>query len=491
MMSNQFLTESNEALNRVAKYQSQVDSTKRLHGIADDPQSTLLALRAKNKLSNLALYKSNISTASSYLKEAESATSALNELLQSAYDDMVSAQGARTPEDMKIYAENIRNLRDEVLSISNTSLGTSYIFGGYNYTGKTDGVSKEPPFSVDGVTGDLIYNGINLSQFSWKDDFGRMTGLMSDLRDNVGDLTAEFATALGDSKSKSKAESILGELNKLVSGAKEAMDAAKEFGVDPDSANFLDFKTFYNDISNVAKSLESEVNRDLAGDYILDTAATHFKDDGSIDYEYYASQGKSVYTADELANKYSVARTQTVLDDAALFLTGAPATMDTVIDNLSGDVSILPDVETAIVDEASHKTILQIGTSQTADVTLTGLELLGTGENNIYHILGKAVSLLDSGGSPEALGKMLTSLQNAQSNILTIGTKIGATQNRMTLIGNRYESSELNYTQMRSNAEDADMAEAIINLTEAKTVYNAALAGGAELLKTSLIDFLR
>lgn len=55
----------------------------------------------------------------------------------------------------------------------------------------------------------------------------------------------------------------------------------------------------------------------------------------------------------------------------------------------------------------------------------------------------------------------------------------------------RYTTSELNYTEMKSNAEDVDMAEAIMNLTTAKTVYNAALAGGAQIIQTSLIDFLR
>lgn len=490
MMTNQFLRESNEALNRVAKYQSQVDSTKRLSGIADDPQSTLQTLKARNKLSNLELYKSNIATATSYLKEAESATSALNELIQSAYDDMITAQSSKTPEDMKILAEDIKNLRDEVLSISNSSLGTSYIFGGYNYTGKLNGISKEPPFSVDNVTGDIIYNGINLSQFSWKDDFNHLTASMSDFRDSFGDFSSEFTASSSDGYAKSKAGSAAETLNNLVKSAKGALDAASEFGIDPGTANFMAFQTFYDDISGVAKELNNEISKDLAGDYILDTAVTHFKDDGSIDYEYYADQGKSVYTADELANKFNVARTQTILDDAAAYLT-APAQMDTVIADLSGDVYIMPDIETALTNEAANKTTLLIGTSQTAEVTITGLDLLGRGENNIYHILGKAVSMLNSGAGPEELSNMLTSLQNAQSNVLTLGTKIGATQNRMTLIGNRYDSSELNYTQMRSDAEDADMAEAIINLTEAQTVYSAALAGGAEILKTSLIDFLR
>lgn len=489
MMSNQFLSESNEALNRVAKFQSQVDSTKRISNIADDPQSTLMALKARNKLSNLELYKSNIATATSYLKEAESSTSALNELIQSAYDDIVTAQSSKTPEDMKILAENIKNLQDEVLSIANTSLGTSFIFGGYNYTGKMNGVSKEPPFSVDDVTGDLLYNGINLSQFSWEDSFSRLTTQMSDFRDSFGDLSAAFAATSSEGYAKSQAQSAAEELNNLVSSAKSALESAKEFGVDPSTANYTAFETFYNNISDAADALNNELSKELAGDYILDTAVTQFKSDGSIDYDYYTEQGISVYTADEHDNKFSISRTQTLLDDAAAVLT-TPTTMDDIIANLSGDVSVLPDVQTALANEKTQKTILQIGTSQTAEVTLTGVDLLGEGENNIYFILGKAVSILNSGTNTEELSSMLTSLQNAQSNVLTLQTRIGATQNRMTLIGNRYDSSELNYTQMRSNAEDADMAEAIINLTEAQSVYNAALAGGAELLKTSLMDFL-
>ena len=59
----------------------------------------------------------------------------------------------------------------------------------------------------------------------------------------------------------------------------------------------------------------------------------------------------------------------------------------------------------------------------------------------------------------------------------------------MAFLGSRYESSELNYIEMRSYAEDADMAEAIINLTEAQMVYKAALAGGAEIPKHRSLIF--
>lgn len=493
MMSKQFLSESNDALSRVSKYQSQVDSSKRLTSIADDPQATLMALKARNKLSNLEMYRTNISTASSYLTEAESAVSELNEILQSAYEDVISAQSSKTPSDLKILAEDIQNLQNEVLSVSNATIGTSYIFGGYNYTGSTSGVTKTPPFSVSGVTGDLSYNGINLSQVSWKEDYDNDTSKMSSLRDTVVTIASAFTTSASDIYNKNQAQTAFEALSSLVSKGKAAMKDAEEFGIDTNSAEYQSFKTFWDSISTVADDLGKETSKDIAGDYILDTAATVFKSDGTIDYDYYNQQGISVLTADELANKFSSANVQTVLASASALLdnSGGGAPMDAAVSQLkTAMATVLAPVQPALTAEAGKKTTIQIGTSQSMDVTVTGLELLNTGSCNIYHILGKCVKMLNGDMSTDGLQEMVTTLQNAQSSALTLQTKIGASQNRLTFIGNRYDSSELNYTKMKSDAEDADLAESIVNLTTAQAVYNAALAGGAKIIKTSLIDFL-
>jgi flagellar hook-associated protein 3 len=501
MMINKFLTESNDALGRLSKYQSQVDTTKRITNIADDPQGTLVALKARNKLSNLEQYKLNISTASGYLKEAESATTELNEVLKSAYDDIISAQsGSKTADDQRIIAEDLKNLRDEILSISNTTLGTSYIFGGYNYTGKISGGTKTPPFTADSVTGDLTYNGINVSQFAWKDEYDNAADKLTELKGTLTGFASAFTTSSADSYNKSQAQSAAEALSSIVSKTKEALDDATRFGINPSSANFTALKTFYDNISAVSTELSAEASRDLAGDYILDTAATVFKSDGSIDYDHYSESGISVYTADELANKFSSQSVYDVFNTVTAqrpntvmsLFSGAPSSMDTVVANLAGDLtSAVSAAQPLITSETTKVTKLQIGTSQTVDVTMTGLQLLGTGSDNIYHVLGKAIDMLNKGAGADELAPLLTEIQNAQSSVLTLQTKIGATQNRMTMISNRYVSNELNYTEMKSNVEDADMAESIMNLTTAQTVYNAALAGGAEIIKTSLLDFLR
>jgi flagellar hook-associated protein 3 FlgL len=110
---------------------------------------------------------------------------------------------------------------------------------------------------------------------------------------------------------------------------------------------------------------------------------------------------------------------------------------------------------------------------------------------NLYYILDKCVGVLNGDLDKSLMGSMVTTLQSAQSQVLSLNTDVGTSQNRMSMISDRYVASKVNYSGMLSDAEDADMAEAAVTLTTAKTVYNAALAAGAKIVQTSLVDFLR
>lgn len=501
MMVSQFLSDANGSLNRVSKYQNQVDSTKKITHISDDPQATITALKARNKLSNLGLYQSNISTASGYLKEAEASVSELNDILQSAYEDVVSAQsGSKTQDELDVIAEEIRNLKNEVVSIGNTSMGTSYIFGGYNYTGSTDGVTTTAPFSVHETTGDLIYNGINLSQLAWKDEFDAGTGLLPSYGDTILDIAGLLSGTASDAYARDTLCVNAGTaFTNLAAYGEAALKAAQEFGIDQSTAEYQDFSDFVSNISDIAGRLSNECSKDLAGDYILESdPAIERNTDGSINTEYYTEQGIMVMSDDEFENCFSIADCQLILADAQVLLEeqydagGDPigSELDQTLVALADKITVDPDVQAALDEERAKQTQLQIGTTQTVDFAYTGIDLLGAGRNNIFHILDRCAEMLSGDAGADGLGTMITAIQDAQSDVLTLETKIGSTQNRLDLISNRYTASETNYTEMKSEAEDVDMADAITNFTTAQTVYNAALAAGAEIVQTSLIDFL-
>jgi len=91
----------------------------------------------------------------------------------------------------------------------------------------------------------------------------------------------------------------------------------------------------------------------------------------------------------------------------------------------------------------------------------------------------------------DELTKLIGLVQGAQNHLLTRTAEIGGRQRRLELLEARYEQDNLNYEKMRSDAEDADMAEVIMYLKMAETVYQAALSAGARIIQPTLMDFLR
>jgi len=91
----------------------------------------------------------------------------------------------------------------------------------------------------------------------------------------------------------------------------------------------------------------------------------------------------------------------------------------------------------------------------------------------------------------DELTKLVRLVQDSQNHLLTRVAEIGGRQRRLELLEARYAQDNLNYEQMRSDAEDAEMAEVIMYLKMAETVYQAALSAGARIIQPTLMDFLR
>ncbi|NLB29413.1 MAG: hypothetical protein GX823_04190, partial [Clostridiales bacterium] len=91
----------------------------------------------------------------------------------------------------------------------------------------------------------------------------------------------------------------------------------------------------------------------------------------------------------------------------------------------------------------------------------------------------------------EDINVFISDLQKAQDHVLSLSAEIGGRKNRLEILESRYGQDELNYTQMLSDAEDADLADAIMRFSMAETVYNASLSAGAYIIRPTLMDFLR
>jgi len=86
-----------------------------------------------------------------------------------------------------------------------------------------------------------------------------------------------------------------------------------------------------------------------------------------------------------------------------------------------------------------------------------------------------------------ALDDIKTNLDNVLNTQAAIGTKMS----RLESTSQRMEDSEAGFVELLSKAEDADMAEVISQLNQQGFVYQTALNVNGQVLKMSLLDFLR
>jgi len=79
----------------------------------------------------------------------------------------------------------------------------------------------------------------------------------------------------------------------------------------------------------------------------------------------------------------------------------------------------------------------------------------------------------------------------AIDNNVSTRAEIGAKMNRLDLTQSRLEDQEINLRSLKSENEDVDIAETIMELRMQESVYQASLASGARTMQPTLLDFLR
>lgn len=154
MLTRHYTNNLNDNLTKLTNYQSQLSSFKRITKLSDDPIGSLKSMRINTKIYKTEQYQEVVGTAKTVLTDAQSALDDINGLLANAYEKAVQASNSYlTIDEKNSIAQYVGQLRDQVVSIANSTSGEQYIFGGYN--------TQKEPFSV--VAGKLMYNGLDIS----------------------------------------------------------------------------------------------------------------------------------------------------------------------------------------------------------------------------------------------------------------------------------------------------------------------------------------
>jgi flagellar hook-associated protein 3 FlgL len=132
-----------------------------------------------------------------------------------------------------------------------------------------------------------------------------------------------------------------------------------------------------------------------------------------------------------------------------------------------------------------------IGENMQISITADGSSIFGPDGANVFDILNDLEAALTAVPVVETdITDQISNLDSAVDNITEIRSRNAGVYQRLEATKNHYNYFKVNVQDMLSNAEDADIAEAIINMQVQQTTYESTLASSSMIIQKSLLDFL-
>ncbi len=133
---------------------------------------------------------------------------------------------------------------------------------------------------------------------------------------------------------------------------------------------------------------------------------------------------------------------------------------------------------------------VRIGKDMEVEVGRDGRDVFGApgGDNMFETLIDLADSLRgnDVAGIEKAMGELDAHSDSINSSI----AENGARSVRLDLRESIIEDLDLSYTERKSQLEDADLAEAVVDLKTKELAYQAALVSSSKVMQLSLVNYL-
>ncbi|MGH2332165.1 flagellar hook-associated protein FlgL [Thermoanaerobacter mathranii] len=150
MLITNFLNNYHNNLEKLQKNQNMLSTGKKISRPSDDPVAVATSLRIRTDMARNDAYTKNADEVQSWLNITDTALGQLGDLLQRTRELAVEgANGTLTQADMQKIAEEIKQLKAQMIQVGNTQYNGRYIFAGFKTTTQ--------PFSEDNNS----YNGDN------------------------------------------------------------------------------------------------------------------------------------------------------------------------------------------------------------------------------------------------------------------------------------------------------------------------------------------
>lgn len=149
--------------------------------------------------------------------------------------------------------------------------------------------------------------------------------------------------------------------------------------------------------------------------------------------------------------------------------------------------------DSAGLDPTIPGVVREIGPGVTMTINTVGHELLGDGggDGKLLSVLRTVAENLRSNNTDALRDNDIKAIQLRVDDILQVRARNGAMSNRLDAASTRLGQIQAAVTEQLSNTEDADFAKTMIEFSQQSAAYQASLRAGANIVQSSLMDFLR
>lgn len=513
------------------KTQQSMATGKKFLNPSDDPIGVSRSLRLHTDVATMEQYKRNVDDASSWMNTTELATNNIIDILQRARELTVqAANGSNSVDERNAVASEIKQLREQLINVGNSTYAGRYIFSGYKTDKpllKSDGTydlgggslnnNESINFNI-GVGDTLGVNILGQRVFGYMVEDGDLdkdisTGMVDHIvkadaaATGTGDNTLNFNydgmgyTVTIPAGPYSDTDAINAAINSSIDAIPELKGHIK-FGIEDGKVNIISDKPFTLSATAMTTALGYTTNMPKTA-----VKATNALEGAVVDLS------AAGFTVDGTSNKFIInynGTDCTLTLDAATY-DNSPLTLDNFVEDLqekiNGDatlknhVTVKNDNNRIIISSDGTVALKNISPTASFDVGSMGMlngkasssldnKVDSGAKTQLIGVFDQLISDLTSDNA-EGISAALGRMDKQINNINALRAEIGVKSNRIDLTANRIADDTINLNDLLSKNEDADMAEVIMNLTAQENVYKASLSAGARIIQPSLIDFLR
>ena len=505
MISRNSMNNMNANKTNVNTLNNQMSSQKKISRPSEDPVVAIRALRLRSNLNELNQYfEKNIPDAESWMEITESALKNMKDILTSVRTQCdQGANDSLTAEDRNAILKNLQSLRKQVYAESNADYAGRTVFTGYKTNStmtflKDDSDIKysiKEPISYENIEEKNYYSNLVTIPTTTTGVTGGVA--IADMPQQVTNKRIRLAyDNLGDINA--------GDLKYIAADGTETSLDGYSYTDASGTAHTVsvnttaDYTTWANggyqvgndEIIYLKETGELILGKDVANQISsqkmqlsVNYTKQGFKTGELRPEQYFDCQNITdtnnviTYTKEKQEISYTIAFNQTLVVNTQ----GS----DVFNSSIGRDVDDLTDaVEAAIAahDKVDKIKAMMEETQYSDTVSQEGLkQWLEAAEKEAAYADDNMQKLYSKG---------ITKFDGYLSNVVLAKTDLGSRADRLNLTKNRMSNQQATYEELKSNNEDKDLSDIIIEYTSAYTAYQASLQASAKANSQTLLNYL-